>query len=86
MEETKPKGKKGQEVTLQEVFSGYADKATEKEPYEVSLLEKNDVVFIKDFRNIKKGHKMVGISRVAADFYLANGAIEVIRKIEGPKE
>lgn len=78
-DEKATKAKETKEVSLHEVYQGYADQATAKEPKIVSLLDKHDVVFIKDFKGIKEGHKLEGISQVAFDFYMANGAVEEIK-------
>jgi len=80
--EKEVKGKK----TLKDVYAGYAEKATAKDDFEFSLLETYDVEFTKDFRSIKKGHKMTGISKVAHDLYDANGVIKVLKKKEGPTD
>ena len=73
-------------VSLKDVYGKYAEKATEKDPFEFSLLETYDVEFKKDFKGIKKGHKLFGISKVAHDLYDANGAITLLKKTEAPKE
>ncbi|MEC4050593.1 hypothetical protein OX284_014230 [Flavobacterium sp. SUN046] len=74
--------------TLKDVYQVYTDKAA-KSPtgeFEFSLLETYDVEFTSDFKNIKKGYKMNGISKVAFDLYNANGVVDLINKNEAPKE
>lgn len=72
--------------TLNDVYAGYAEKATAKDDFEFSLLDSHDVVFIKDFMEIKKGHKMNGISKVAFDFYDANGVVKQLKFKAGPTD
>ena len=73
---------------LSDVYSDYKDKAAEAPSGEVhiNLLDKIDVVFTKYFRNIKKGHKMSGISRVAYDLYNKNGVVKVLKEVAGPTD
>lgn len=85
MADNAPK-EKAVKATLADVYAGYAEKATGKEPFEFSLLETYDVKFTKDFRGVKKGHTMLGISLVAKDLYDANGVIEVLKKTEAPAD
>ena len=74
------------EKTLKDVYSGYAEQATAKDPFEFSLLETYDVEFVKDFREIKKGDKLKGISKVAFDFYDANKAVKQLKFKAGPTD
>lgn len=73
-------------ISLRDVYDGYAEKATAKDDFEFSLLETYDVKFTKDFKGIKKGHKLQGISKVAFDLYDANGVVEMLKKKEGPTD
>ena len=66
-------------VSLQEVYQGYADKATEKEATIVSLLDQHNVKFTSDFRDVKAGTVFKGISQVAFDFYNANNVVEKLK-------
>ena len=79
---------KNEVKNLKDVYKGYAEKAAEKASgeIEIPLLETYDVEFTKDFRTIKKGHKMKGISRVAHDLYQANGVIKVLKSVPQPEE
>lgn len=62
--------------TLHEVFSGYAAKAKKAgKDHEVDIAKNIAVEFTADFRHIKKGQKQT-ISRVAYDFYNANGVVK----------
>lgn len=81
-----PKEKKDGPVTLKDVYSGYAEKATAKEDFEINLLTTYDVEFTKDFKGIKKGHKLTGISKVAFDLYDANGVVKTLKHKEGPTD
>ena len=74
------------EVTLKDVYAGYAEKATAKDPFEFSLLSKYDVEFTKDFKEIQKGHVMKGISKVAFDLYNANGVVSELKFKAGPTD
>lgn len=74
------------EKTLKDVYAGYAEQATKKDDFEFSLLETYDVEFSKDFKTIKKGHVMNGISKVAFDLYDANGVVKMLKKVEGPTD
>lgn len=85
-EQAQPKGKAKKEVYgLADVYSDYKDKAAETPSGEVlvNLLDSIDVEFKSDFRNIKKGHKMYGISRVAYDLYNKNGVVKVLAERKG---
>jgi hypothetical protein len=81
-----PKEKKDGVKTLKDVYAGYAEKASKKDDFEFSLLETYDVEFTKDFKGIKKGHVLTGISKVAHDLYDANGVIKLLKKKEGPTD
>jgi hypothetical protein len=70
--------------TLTDVYASYADQATAKDNFEFSLLESYDVEFTSEFRRIKKGHKMFGISKVAFDLYNLNGVVKQLKKTEAP--
>lgn len=63
-------------VSIQDVYQGYADKATAKEPTIVSLLDTHTVKFTSDFKEIKSGTVLENISQVAFDFYKGNGVVE----------
>jgi hypothetical protein len=63
-------------VSLQDVYQGYANQATASEPKVISLLNKYNVVFTSDFKDIKAGTKLEGISQVAFDFYSQNGVVK----------
>lgn len=73
---------------LGDVYADYKDKAAESPSGEVlvNLLDKIDVEFTKGFRNIPKGHKMFGISRVAYDLYNKNGVVKLVREVNGPTD
>jgi len=72
--EKKPTEKKPS--TLHEVFSGYAAKAKKAgKDHEVDIAKNIAVEFTADFKHIKKGQKQT-ISRVAYDFYNANGVVK----------
>ena len=74
------KAKKGEKfVPLQQIYDGYAKKATKDKPHEVDIVKNYDVEFTKDFLNISKGHKQK-VSKVMFDWYDANGAIKVIKE------
>ena len=79
---------KNEVKNLKDVYKGYAEEAAKKpsQEVEIPLLESYDIEFTKDFRNIKKGHKMYGISRVAHDLYNMNGVIKVIKSKPQPEE
>lgn len=87
-EQTPEKGKTKKEgpVTLKDVYAGYSAQATKKDDFEFSLLETYDVEFTADFKGVKKGHAMVGISKVAFDLYDANGVVKLLKKTEAPAE
>jgi len=81
-----PKEKKDGPVSLKDVYAGYAEKATKNEDFEINLLTTYDVEFTKDFKTIKKGHKMFGISQVAFDLYDANGVVKKLAEKAGPTD
>lgn len=71
--------KEGKFVSLQEIYDGYAKKATKEKDFEVDIVKTYEVEFTKDFLNIAKGHKQK-VSKVMLDWYDANGAIKVIKE------
>ena len=74
------------EKTLKDVYAGYAKEATAKDDFEFSLLETYDVEFTKDFKQIKKGDILKGISKVAFDLYDANGVVKQLKFKAGPTD
>lgn len=66
-------------VSLQEVYEVYANEAKEDKPKLVSLIDSYDVKFNEDFKGIKAGHSLKGISKVAFDFYNANGVVSELK-------
>ncbi len=84
-----PKEEKGKKVFgLSDVYADYKEKAKETPSQEVliNLLDSIDVEFTEDFRNIKKGHKLFGISRVAYDLYNKNKVVKVLKEVKGPTD
>jgi len=77
-EKQTPAAKETKAVSLQDVYDGYAKKATAKEPKIVSLITTHTVVFTKDFKGITQGTVLADISKVAFDFYTANGVAEEV--------
>ena len=73
---------------LSDVYADYADSASKDASKEVliNLLDKIDVEFIADFKNIKKGTKLTAISRVAFDLYNKNGVVKLIKEVNGPTD
>lgn len=75
--EEKTEAKKGAK-SLQDVYVGYQEKAKKNVEgvHKVDLTKLFNVEFTADFRGIKKGHKMTGISQVMRDLYVANGVVK----------
>lgn len=65
-------------ASIQDIYDGYAKKATAKEPTIVSLISTHTVKFTEDFKEISKGTVLENISKVAFDFYTANGVVEEV--------
>ncbi len=74
--------------SLSDVYSDYADAAANDPSKEVliNLLDSLDVEFTADFRTIKKGTKLSGISRVAFDLYNKNGVVKLLAERRGPSD
>lgn len=87
MAEAKEKKEKGN-FNLSDVYADYAEAAAKAPTQEVliNLLDKIDVEFTADFRNIKKGTKLTAISRVAFDLYDKNGVVKLIKEVKGPTD
>ncbi len=68
--------------SLQDVFSGYQDKAKKSKTgvHEIDITKSYSVVFTADFRGFKKGQPLSGISEVMKDLYVSNGVAKVTTK------
>jgi hypothetical protein len=69
----------GKVVSMQDVFDGYASKATKDKSHEVDILNSYEIKFTKDFRGHKSGN-IANVSKVAMDFYIANKVAEEVKK------
>ena len=74
--------------SLGDVYSDYKDAAEKALSGEVlvNLLDSIDVEFTSDFKKIKKGTKLTGISRVAYDLYDKNGVVKLLAERKGPTD